>query len=76
MNLKHEFVLNIFYTNGYVAVIHGSSYLNQHFHCKICNRSIDEMFSIKGLSHTDFGTSFEQEQWLNENIPCLTIEEE
>ena len=75
MNLKHEFVLDVICTNGYMTTIYGSSYLNQYFYCKICNKSVEDMFSTKGLSHTDFGTSFEQEQWLNTNITCLTIEE-
>jgi len=71
---KHEFILKL---SGYYGtiIIENNDYMNSHFHCKICDKSVGEMFETKGLSHTNFGTSFEQEAWLNANIPCLTVEE-
>lgn len=72
--MKHKFILKIFGYYGTI-IIEDNHYMNSHFHCKICDKSVGEMFATKGLSHTNFGTSFEQERWLNSNIPCLTDEE-
>lgn len=71
---KHEFVLEIKSGKVYV-LIENSDYLNKNFYCKICNRNVEEMFNVFDFKCTDFGTSWEQEKWLNENIACLTDDE-
>jgi hypothetical protein len=70
VNLKHEF--------GYwtaVFSIEQPYYLEPYYFCKICGMRVDDLFESKNQSYTIFGSAFEQEDWLNKNAPCLTIEE-
>lgn len=71
MNLKHIF---IFVLNG-ISILENPNYLTHDWSCKICGKNVGDMFLIKLMRYGDFGSVYEQEEWLNKNIPCLTIEE-
>lgn len=71
MNVKHYFVY--YFSNG--MYIENSGYLRDYFVCKFCNQTVGELFGTEFYNSLDFGSGFEQKDWLNKNTLCLTEEE-